>query len=58
MPHRQEGEKGPREIRLLEVATGKARARFRGHQQSVYCLRYSPDGRFLLSSGSDTTVLV
>ena len=54
-------------IRLWEVATGKERRKFQGHQavagyksysSGVDALAWSADGKFLVSGGADTTVLV
>jgi len=45
-------------IRLWEVATGKVRRQFAGHQGSVVPFTFSPDGRTLLTGSEDTTILV
>jgi len=54
-------------IRLWEVATGKERQKFQGHQavagyksysSGVDALAWSVDGKRLVSGGADTTVLV
>jgi WD40 repeat protein len=46
------------EIRLIELATGQQRSRFRGHEGAVTCLAFSPDGNTLASGSRDTTVLL
>ena len=45
-------------LTLWNVITGKQIARLNGHQGAVDCVAFSPDGRTLASSGSNTTVLV
>jgi RNA polymerase sigma factor (sigma-70 family) len=45
-------------INLLEVASGKVRARFWGHMDWVHTLSFSSEGRRLVSGSSDTTSLV
>jgi RNA polymerase sigma factor (sigma-70 family) len=45
-------------IHLLEVATGRERQAFTGHRGGVVSLGYSADGKTLVSSGNDTTLLV
>jgi WD40 repeat protein len=45
-------------IRLWEVATGKERHHFRGHQDGLRQLAFSPDGKRLASASDDTTGLV
>jgi hypothetical protein len=47
-----------RAIHLVEVATGKERLRFEGHQGNVASLAFSADGRKLVSGSDDTTALV
>jgi WD40 repeat protein len=47
----------PDRIRLWEVATGTALATFVHGQGRVAALAFSPDGRTLVSGGSDTTIL-
>src|SRR5262249_41202108 len=46
-------------VQLWEVATGKERARFAGHQRGeVTSLTFSPDGSTLVSGGADTQVFL
>ena len=45
-------------VRLWEVATGKERARFEGHQRTAYATAFVPDGTALLSGGGDGSVLL
>jgi WD40 repeat protein len=42
--------------RLWDVARGKEVHRFLGHQGEVYGAAFSPDGKYILSSGDDATV--
>jgi RNA polymerase sigma factor (sigma-70 family) len=49
---------GGRSVRLIEVATGKERHSLTGHIGRVEHLRFSADGRTLVSASSDTTALV
>jgi hypothetical protein len=46
------------EIRLWELASGKARASLTGHRGGTLSLAFSPDGRTLASGGTDTTVML
>jgi WD40 repeat protein len=43
-------------VRLWDVATGKARATFKGHEYSVNAVAFSRDGKTLASGGDDGTV--
>jgi RNA polymerase sigma factor (sigma-70 family) len=43
---------------LLEIATGKERHAFTGHEGGIVSLAYSADGKTLVSGGNDTTLLV
>jgi RNA polymerase sigma factor (sigma-70 family) len=43
---------------LWEIATGKERGRFTGHQLDIGSLAFSPDGRLLASASRDYTALV
>jgi WD40 repeat protein len=45
-------------IDLFELASGRARAEFKGHIGGVNCLAFSPDGLALASGGTDTTVIL
>jgi WD40 repeat protein len=45
-------------VRLWEVASGKVRREFRGHQARVNHLAFSPDGEVLASGSEDTTLLI
>jgi WD40 repeat protein len=45
-------------ILLWDVATGKVRTRFAGHQGGAVSLAFAPDGRTLVSGSVDTTALV
>jgi len=49
---------GDRKIQLLEVAGGKVRREFTGHEDDIRALAFSPDGRLLASGSADTTVLI
>jgi RNA polymerase sigma factor (sigma-70 family) len=45
-------------LRLWDVATGKERARFVGHQGTAFGVSFSRDGRTAISGGGDSTVLI
>jgi WD40 repeat protein len=49
---------GKNVIRIWEVATGKLRREFTGHEAEIHSLAFSPDGRLLASGSADTTVLI
>ncbi len=56
------GTRGPGQVkaavRVWDVATGKERARFVGHQETAAGFSFSPDGRLLASGGGDGAVLL
>ena len=41
---------------MRDVATGKSRGRFRGHENWVYSVAFSPNGRMLATGGWDGAV--
>jgi RNA polymerase sigma factor (sigma-70 family) len=45
-------------VELLEVGTGKSRAKLTGHRAAVLAVAFSDDGRRLATAGADTTALV
>lgn len=45
-------------IRLWDVATGKERRFFAGHQDAITCLAFAGDGKTLVSGSKDTTLRV
>jgi WD40 repeat protein len=45
-------------ISAWEVATGRERARFKGHFSSVSAVRFTPDGHGLVTGGADSQVLL
>lgn len=51
-------EEGSGLVRLIEVASGQARATFDGHKHGVHGLAFSPDGRLLASGGKDNVAFV
>jgi WD40 repeat protein len=46
------------EVKLWDVATGRARAHLGGHPGAVYALAFAPDGQTLATGGEDGTVTV
>ena len=48
--------KGPHEVYLFEVASGKERSRLQGHQAWIQSVAFAPDGKTLASASSDKTV--
>ncbi len=45
-------------LTLIELATGKVRARLPGHRMGICASAFSHDGRLLATAGADQTVLV
>src|SRR5262249_5619154 len=45
-------------IRLWDLPAGRERPTLRGHRQAVQALAFSPDGKSLASSGSDSSLLM
>jgi WD40 repeat protein len=45
-------------VHLLDVATGKERHAFAGHESGIVSLIFSADGKTLVSGSNDTTLLV
>src|SRR5262249_33259644 len=43
-------------IRLLDPASGEERRALRGHKNTIRSMDFSPDGKFLASTGYDNTV--
>lgn len=52
------GERPNRTINLWEIATGKLRRQFTGHQREISALALSPDGKALISGSGDATGLI
>jgi WD40 repeat protein len=48
----------PKDVRILDVATGAERVRFKGHYSDVVSVRFSRDGKTLVSGSMDTTALI
>jgi hypothetical protein len=46
------------QVGLWEILTGKQRCSFRGHDDAVCCLAFSPDGKFLASGSRDTSIVI
>lgn len=44
------------EARVYQVADGRLAKAFRGHNDSLYCARLSPDGRLLATGGYDSAI--
>ena len=47
-----------RTLRMWNVNSGKAHARFTGHTGVVYSVAFSPDGTLIISGSSDSTVRI
>jgi RNA polymerase sigma factor (sigma-70 family) len=45
-------------LRVWDVATGKERVRYAGHQGTASAVGFAPDGRVLISGGGDGTILL
>jgi hypothetical protein len=45
-------------VTLWETETGRERGHFLGHRGTGHAIAVSPDGRFVVSAGDDTTALV
>ncbi len=54
----QGGETDTGKVHLVDVASGKIVRTVSGHRYGVCDVRFSADGRFVLSSGRDTTVRI
>lgn len=54
----QGGETGTGKVHLIDVATGKLVRSVSGHRYGVCDLTFSKDGKYILSSGRDTTVRI
>lgn len=52
------GRPGEQLVTLWETETGKERGHFLGHFGTGHAVAVSPDGRFVVSAGEDTAVLV
>jgi hypothetical protein len=57
---REDGERQSSEytVRLWETVTGKVRKQWKGHQAKILSVAFSSDGKRLVSSSFDTTVLI
>jgi WD40 repeat protein len=46
----------PRDVLLVDVATGAVRSRLSGHRRGINALSFSPDGRTLATAGADRCI--
>src|SRR5262249_33342794 len=51
-----EGRPASGEVVLWDIATGKEKARLKGHSRPVICVAIRPDGTILASGSADSTV--
>jgi hypothetical protein len=54
----REGDRGPKFIRVFEIASGRERCRFRSADQGKLSLAIAPDGRTLASGSIDVTAVL
>lgn len=52
------GEEKMGRISFFSVKTGKLLATINGHNGGIYCLLFSPDGRYLISGGEDKKCII
>jgi WD40 repeat protein len=51
-------DENPGQIRLYSVHSGQLLATFTGHRKAVNCVGFTPDGKLLVSGGSDNKCLI